>query len=93
MKSPPTARRFKPRTRSARALGPGETPTVASLGVQARLFRADPDRERKITVLIASYDRLCVEWEELFQQAVDLLGDASRADLDDNSSTMHSTAD
>ena len=51
-----------------------EIATVASLGVQARLVPADPEREREVACLIARYERVCREWDRLAQQALALLG-------------------
>ncbi len=48
--------------------------TVASLGVEARLVRVDPDRERAFARLLEQYERICQEWDHLVNQAVDLLG-------------------
>jgi len=48
--------------------------TVASLGVKARLVRADPDRERAFARLLEQYERICQEWDHLAHQAIDLLG-------------------
>ena len=48
--------------------------TVASLGVEARLVRVDPDRERAFARLLEQYERICQEWDHLVHQAVDLLG-------------------
>ena len=48
--------------------------TVASLGVEARLVRVDPDRERGFARLLEQYERICQEWDHLVHQAIDLLG-------------------
>lgn len=48
--------------------------TVASLGVEARLVRLDPDRERAFARLLEQYERICQEWDHLVHQAVDLIG-------------------
>ena len=48
--------------------------TVASLGVKARLVRADPDREHAFARLLVQYERICQEWDHLVHQAIDLLG-------------------
>ena len=48
--------------------------TVASLGVEARLVRVDPDRERAFARLLEQYERICQEWDHLVRQAIDLLG-------------------
>jgi hypothetical protein len=48
--------------------------TVASLGVQARLVRVDPDRERAFARLLEQYEGICQEWDHLARQAINLLG-------------------
>ncbi len=48
--------------------------TVASLGVEARLVRVDPDRERAFARLLEQYERICQEWDHLVHQAIDLIG-------------------
>jgi hypothetical protein len=47
--------------------------TVASHGVTLRIVSPDADRERDLADLIASYERLTREWDQLFQRALDLL--------------------
>ena len=51
-----------------------ELPTVASLGVKARLVPMDPAREHEVACLIVRYERVCREWARLTQRALDLLG-------------------
>ncbi len=50
-------------------------PTVASLGVRARLVRAEPDRQEEVVHLIAACETLRAEWERLFQRVIDLLSE------------------
>jgi hypothetical protein len=52
--------------------------TVASLGVQARLVRDDPDRERDVADLIAACERLRQEWDRLFTRVVERLREEGR---------------
>ncbi|MBM1172034.1 hypothetical protein [Microvirga arabica] len=54
--------------------------TVASTGVQARLVRADFEREQAFAHLLARFHRVCREWDDLVQQAVGLLGHDLRTD-------------
>jgi hypothetical protein len=49
-------------------------PTIASLGVHARLVRVDPERERAFADLLVGYHQVCRDWERLVQQAIQLLG-------------------
>ena len=55
-------------------------PTIASLGVQARLVRVDPERERAFADLLVRYHQVCRDWERLVQQAIKLLGSDSLPD-------------
>ena len=50
-----------------------EIPTVASLGVQARLVPTDLERKQEIACLISRYERVCRAWDRLVQQAITLL--------------------
>jgi hypothetical protein len=65
-------------TSSKRVLNREGVATVASSGVRVRLVRVDADREREVSDLIASYERLCVEWRCLFERAAELLGEDFR---------------
>ncbi|MBD2746531.1 hypothetical protein IC232_07430 [Microvirga sp. BT688] len=51
-----------------------QIPTVASLGMQARLVPTDLQREHEMVLLITRYQRVCREWDRLVQQARALLG-------------------
>lgn len=93
MRAPATICRSEMRARSKRAPGRTNPPTVASLGVQARLIPVDADREREITDLVTSYEQLRAEWERLFQRAIDLLGEDFRDSLDGSRSSSHPTCD
>jgi hypothetical protein len=83
MPEDPRRRRPKMPTVSERASDRAGAPTVASLGVQARLVRVDPNRERDIADLVASCEILRIEWERLFRRVVDLLGEELRSNRGD----------
>jgi hypothetical protein len=51
-----------------------QIPTVASLGVQARLVPTNLQREHEMVRLIIRYQRVCREWDRLVQQTIALLG-------------------
>ncbi len=69
-----------------RGIGRTDIPTVASLGVQARLIAIDADREREIKDLIKSCEMLRAEWKRLFHRAIDLLEEGGRRVCDSRSS-------
>ncbi len=78
MKRARRAHHPKRRTADKRGNDCRDIPTVASLGIQARLIPIHADQEREIADLIQSYERLRVEWERLFHRAMDLLGEGGR---------------
>ncbi len=47
--------------------------TVASLGVQARLVRVDPDHARELADLISACEGLRQEWDRLLTRLIDRL--------------------
>lgn len=61
--------------------------TVASLGVQAHLVAADPERERQLSDLIAACEAQRAQWECLFQRILAHLKDEGRWGDDDNRSS------
>ena len=86
-KAPPTDRR-PPAQVSHVASGAAST-TVASLGVEARLVRVDPDRERAFARLLEQYEPICQEWDHLVHQAVDLLGPEFQPNPPDDGPPAH----
>ena len=64
----------KPPAQVSHSASKAVSATVASLGVQARLVRVDPERERAFAHLVEQYECICQEWEHLVHQAIDLLG-------------------
>lgn len=70
-----------------------EIPTVASLGVQARLVPTDPERDREVACLIARYERVCRDWDRLVQQALALLGPEVQPDRSEERSSAHRRAE
>lgn len=66
-----------------------DIPTVASLGVQARLVPTGPEREREVSCLIARYERVCRDWDRLVQQALALLGSDVKPDRSGGRSSTH----
>jgi hypothetical protein len=61
--------------------------TVASLGVRARLVLPNTNREHQIKTLVASCERLRLEWEGLFQRIIDFLETEAAFTRDDSSSS------
>jgi hypothetical protein len=70
-----------PRERRRNSQSAGDHPAshtqpemVASLGLQARLVPAGPEREYELACLLVRFERVCRDWERLVQQAIALLG-------------------
>lgn len=67
---------------------PGVPPaTVASLGIRVHLVAADPDRERQRSDLISACERLRADWERLFRQIINHLGDDDQGSCRDSHPT------
>lgn len=72
-------RSSKPATTSDHSQPPEVSPTVASLGVQARLIPADADWDRELAHLITSCEAARAEFNRLFEQMIALLAGAGRS--------------
>ncbi len=64
--------------------------TVASLGVQARLVRVDPDHVRDLADLIVASESLRQEWDRLLTRLIDRLREEARNDCVDRCSNSPS---
>jgi hypothetical protein len=74
MTKAPQERRRKALSNHDREAACPQAGTVASLGIQARLVPAVPERDREVACLIARYERVYRDLDRVVQQALALLG-------------------